>query len=175
MSNAATTSVTLQPSPIRRHGSNQDADADGAIDPTLDNSLIAIPEDGAAGDDEESADLEIGQFIPPVRNLGADSGEADPELDTGTCLAEPAEAPPEDDLDGPVAETEFMATLPETTICDEEPDDEAGLIDESFESGKFPTLDLESELLRRHDGRNLRRGSYRRQRSGRGLVCSALV
>ncbi len=146
MSNVATASATLQPSSIRRHASNQDADADGAIDPTLDDSLIAIQDDGAAGDDEESGDLEIGQFIPPVRNLGADSGELDPELDTGACLAEPAEAPPEDDLDGPVAETEFTAMLPETTICDEEPDDDAGLTDESFESGKFPTLDLESEL-----------------------------
>ena len=147
MSNRTKLKITGYLSAVRKLSSIQDSDSDGAIDPSFEKSLIAIPDDGANDGDEEANDLEIGQFMPPVRNLGADGGEADPELDTGSSLSEPAEACPEDDMDGPFAEASFIQLEPETTSCDDEPEDEDSAFSEEIESGKFPALDLESEIL----------------------------
>ena len=146
MSKVLPSNVTPHPSSSYGLGFNQDVDADGAIDPTLESSLIVNTEDAVANDDEESSDLEVGHFIPEVRNLGADNGEADPELDTGAWLTELVEAPADVDLDGPVSDSAFVADIPESTLYDGEPDDDADSGHETFETGKFPTLDLESEL-----------------------------
>jgi hypothetical protein len=147
MSNATITTTHRQMSTPRRHGSTTggDGDVDGANDPTLDASLIATPDDGEIEGEQDSTELDIGQFIQPVRNLGADSDEADLELDTGSWLSEPAEAPADDDLDGPLAEQAFPAVFPDSTLCDREADDDSDSIDEELQSNEFPALDLVSE------------------------------
>ncbi len=133
--------------PVHWLGSTTDGagDADGANDPTLDASLITTPDDEEIEGEGDSTELDIGQFIQPVRNLGADSDEADLELDAGLWLSEPAETAAEDDLDGPLAEPAFPAVSPESTLCDKENDDDSDSIDEELQNNEFPALDLETE------------------------------
>src|ERR1039457_1437109 len=88
--------------------STQDTDDVGVIDAYLDDSLKVGTEDDILGGDEEAKDLEIGEFIQPVRNLGADNGEPDSELDIGSWIQEAEYASGADNLDGPVMDSPFM-------------------------------------------------------------------
>jgi hypothetical protein len=128
--------------------STQDADDVGVLDSNLDDSLKIGTEDDIAGGDEAAQDLEIGEFIQPVRNLGADTGEADKELDIGSWIQEAEYASGTDNLDGPVMDSPLLEVAPElSSPMNEELEDDAENPDEKLESDELPALDFESELL----------------------------
>ncbi len=128
--------------------STQDTDDVGVIDAYLDDSLKVGTEDNILGGDDEAKDLEIGEFIQPVRNLGADNGEPDKELDIGSWIQEAEYASGADNLDGPVMDSPFIEIESElSSQLDEDLQDDSENPDEKFESENLPELDYESELL----------------------------
>ncbi len=128
--------------------STQDVDDVGVTDASLDDSLKVGTEERIVGGDEEAQDLEIGEFIQPIRNLGADNGESDNELDIGSWVQEAEYALGADNLDGPVMDSPFLDMMPDLpSQLDEELDDEAAQPYERIESGELPALDYQSELM----------------------------
>ena len=88
----------FQPTP------DNDADDLGITDPGLDRSLNLAEEENGLDGTEESSDLDTGNAIAAIRNLGRDDVETELELDTGSLIDEPALTQEDDDLDGPLTD-----------------------------------------------------------------------
>src|ERR1700690_1201317 len=147
MSNTSICDVSSRLRVALMSDSTQDADDIGVIDAFLDDSLRVGTEDNILDGDEEAKDLEIGEFIQPVRNLGADNGEPDNELDIGSWIQEAEYASGTDNLDGPVMDSPFVDIETECSNQMEEEFEDIENLDEKFKGEDLPELDYESELL----------------------------
>ncbi len=116
MSNSTTAEVGSPLRDARMIGSMQGSDDDGVLDPSLDKSLNIGTDDAGVEGDDDASELDVGQFIRPVRSLGADNGEPEIELDIGSWIHEPECESEADDVDGPVADPSLLAIDSESAI-----------------------------------------------------------
>ena len=129
----------LQPTP------DNDTDDVGITDPGLDRSLNLTEEENGLDGTEESSDLDTGNAIAAIRNLGRDDVETELELDTGSLIDELALTQEDDDLDGPLTDSEFA--LEHDDAIDLSESDEADGIASNYTLDDLPELNSIQELL----------------------------
>jgi len=147
MSNIPRPQLAIQNVPSLCSASNQERDDDGVIDPALDGLLNIGAAETSTEDTDDASNLETGDCITSVRQLGTDDGAAEPDLDTGCLLDEPATTPSDEDLDGPVADELVLPPEPESATCHADADETNVAFGEDISNETLPALNWEEESI----------------------------
>ncbi len=121
-----------------------DTDELGITDPTFDRSLnIGETEKGLDGTDE-SNELEVGETIALIQNLGTEYGEPEIDIDAGALVDEPEIDAQIDDENGPSHDSELLLEFSNTEELSETDDDEQMKTEYAFDD--LPDLESDQAL-----------------------------
>src|SRR5664280_242069 len=146
MSNTIAAAQRTAPRIGHKLNASHDPDEADTVDPFLDESLIDECTETIAAEDEDGTEIEIGQYLVPVRILGPDNGERDADLDIGGWIQEPEYAFVADELDGPVTDPLCLALESENSSEDSElPEEGPASLDIPIEDWNLPAFDLDAQ------------------------------